>query len=111
MYTRISENSYPVVKNTYYNCYSFLFRIILTNYGLYFDEIIKLTTNKTQTPKIDEKFPQYVDDNLSSQMSSWCSPQNLFHSAFDQVHEHCHANIHNAQFEKIQYYQIRFLQK
>ena len=78
--------------------------------NLYFDEITKILTIKTQLLKIKQKHPQKTDDNFSFQVSLLSLPLTLFHSAFDKFHEHYHAGLHIVQLKFNQYY-IPFLQK
>ena len=61
--------------------------------NLYFDEITKPKTIETQHLEKKDEHSQYIDDNLSSQLSGLGLPLNLFHSAFDKVHEHSHASL------------------
>ena len=55
---------------------------------------------KTQALKNKDKLPQCTDENFSSQKSRFFLPlsdTNLFHSTFDEVHEHSDAVPHIAQ--------------
>ena len=77
MWKIITEKSCLVVRtpdltaSPFFSEKYWLFQIV------YFDETVKLTTNKTQPLKKYEKLPQYIDDNICSQMSSLCSPRKI----------------------------------
>ena len=61
---------------------------------LYIDENTELTNQLLK--KID-KLPQYTDDNVSSQITRWRLPLNLFSSASDKFREFFYAGLHIAQ--------------